>query len=220
MIYLPDPEHQGLAVADVATLVSTRLDPGLDPIEEASEKGVILAIVRVGNKDIEMPNSDGSGDYVVPASYHGAVSATPIGPHGVHGHHGRGYVAPNTVDMPPGGSPVGLVAGVNVPQYGMTTSGTPIGLPGPPHIPLGVPAGLKKHVMKNWTHRSIPDPVGKVNINVKQRPGLSYPHPPSKAWITEDTIHPSVHYGYHHYGAPSTGQIHHNCGPGCGCGIH
>jgi hypothetical protein len=119
--------------------------------------------------------------------------------------------------------PEGLVAGMNVPQYGMPISGTPIGLPGPPHIPLGVPAGLEKHVMVNHTRMHIPDPVCTVKINVKQRPGQSYPHPASKAWITEDTIHPSVHFSHHHFGAPSEGQVQYNCGPGLhggGAGMH
>ncbi|MEX0977280.1 MAG: hypothetical protein WDZ48_00415, partial [Pirellulales bacterium] len=35
VIYLPDPEFQELALANVETLVSTRLDPGVDPIVEA-----------------------------------------------------------------------------------------------------------------------------------------------------------------------------------------
>ena len=40
--------------------------------------------------------------------------------------------------------PPGYVAGVTAPQYGMPMCGTPIGLAGPPHIPLGVPAGLQR----------------------------------------------------------------------------
>ena len=59
VIYLPDPKFQHLAVAGVETLVSTRLDPGLDPIVEADRRGSILAIVRTGNKDIEMPGMEG-----------------------------------------------------------------------------------------------------------------------------------------------------------------
>ena len=39
VIYLPDPEFQELAVAGVETLVSTRLDPGVDPIVEADRRG-------------------------------------------------------------------------------------------------------------------------------------------------------------------------------------
>ena len=55
VIYLPDPEYQELALAGVETLVSTRLDPGVDPIVEADRRGAILAIVRLGNKDLQMP---------------------------------------------------------------------------------------------------------------------------------------------------------------------
>ena len=224
VIYLPDPEFQGLAVADVATLVSTRLDPGLDPIEEASRKGVILAVIRLGNKDLETPGinegSVTSDVEVMPAGFHTPLGTNAPAPTGASclPHHGRsfqsipGHMNPMVVPMPPGGMPPGLVSGLNAPQYGMTMSGTPIGLPGPPHIPLGVPAGLQKHVMHNWTARHLPKPVEKLKINVKQRPGLSYPQPPSKAWIKEDTIQPSVHYSPHHYGGASTGQIHYNNG--------
>ena len=53
------------------------------------------------------------------------------------------------------GNPPNMVAGVTAPQYGMTYSGTPIGLPGPPHIPLGAPAGLQKHTIRNHTHMNI-----------------------------------------------------------------
>jgi hypothetical protein len=62
VIYLPDPQHQELAIAGVETLVSTRLDPGVDPIAEADRRGTILAIVRLGGIDLEMPQvmSDGS----------------------------------------------------------------------------------------------------------------------------------------------------------------
>jgi len=57
VVYLPDPEFQELALAGVDTLVSTRLDPGVDPITEADRRGAILAIVRLGNKDVELPGS-------------------------------------------------------------------------------------------------------------------------------------------------------------------
>ncbi len=39
VIYVPDPEYQELALAGVDTLVSTRLEPGLDPITEADRRG-------------------------------------------------------------------------------------------------------------------------------------------------------------------------------------
>ncbi len=61
VIYLPDPEFQELALAGVETLVSTRLDPGIDPIVEADRRGSILAIIRMGNKDLEVPGAAGNG---------------------------------------------------------------------------------------------------------------------------------------------------------------
>ena len=69
VIYLPDPEFQELALAGVETLVSTRLDPGVDPIVEADRRGAILAIVRLGNKDLEMPGEAADVGGVMPASY-------------------------------------------------------------------------------------------------------------------------------------------------------
>ena len=68
-------------------------------------------------------------------------------------------------------------------------SGTPIGLPGPPHIPLGVPAGLQKHVMKNHTFMESPEPGGQVKIHVKQKPGMTYPKPASHVKITEEVCY-------------------------------
>src|SRR5690606_8911140 len=54
VIYLPDPRFQELAIAGVEELVSTRLDPGLDPVAEADRRGAIMAVLRVGNMDLEM----------------------------------------------------------------------------------------------------------------------------------------------------------------------
>ena len=165
VIYLPDPDFQHLAVAGVETLVSTRLDPGIDPIVEADRRGTILAVVRVGNKDIEMPgmpNESGMG-YM-----------TTLGTAGP---------SMNQAGGGGGGLPTGLIAGVNMPHYGAPMTGTPIGLPGPPHMPLGGPAGLRKHVIHNHTRQYYPDPSHKVDIHVKQHPGLHYPAPKTQAFI-------------------------------------
>ncbi len=70
VIYLPDPEYQELALAGVETLVSTRLEPGVDPVVEADRRGAILGIIRLGNKDVEMP---GSGDDVIRGGRPGEV---------------------------------------------------------------------------------------------------------------------------------------------------
>ena len=56
VIYLPDPQFQARAIAGVETLVSTTLDVGVDPIEQAEKMGVIMVVLRVGNKEI---NFDG-----------------------------------------------------------------------------------------------------------------------------------------------------------------
>jgi hypothetical protein len=197
VIYLPDPEFQELALAGVETLVSTRLPPGTDPIAEADHRGAILAIVRLGNKDLrsatsgsvvtpqqgvpaefgiepaayQMPSDDG----VVPAQYcyGGGDGNMPLGM--------------PTAGFAPPAVPPNMIAG---PEWGMPMSGTPIGLPGPPHIPLGTPAGLQQHVMKNRTRVVMPPPVAKVNVTVKQRPGLNYPRPVNRVRIDETRREP------------------------------
>jgi len=176
VIFLPDAEYQELALAGVETLVSTRLPPGVDPIAEADRRGAILAIVRLGNKDLQMPNGLMTPGDVVPASYGMAMGAVPGMPLG----------APVGAGATP--TPVNYISGLTSPHYGMPMSGTPIGLPGPPHVPLGVPAGLQKHVIKNHTHMSLPQPTEKVRIDVRQDPGFSYPAPASRAWIVEQSF--------------------------------
>ena len=194
VIYLPDPDFQGPALAGIDTLVSTRLDPGIDPIVEADRRGSILAIIRLGDKDIEMSGSGiATGGVMVPpiaglpAPFAAAMTE---GCGGFGGSGGPGGSGGDCVSTPP--QLPGMVAGVTAPQYGMPMSGTPIGLPGPPHIPLGHPAGLKKHVMRNHTPMHMPRPVEEVKMNVRMQPGYSYPNPVSRVKITEQNIHPGV----------------------------
>jgi hypothetical protein len=106
-------------LAGVDTLVSTRLDPGVDPIIEADRRGAILAVVRIGNKDLLLPgiNPNQGGDNVA------------IGPNG----------APSFAGNLPGAH----ISGVNTPQWGVPMTATPYGLPGPPQLPLGYPATKK-----------------------------------------------------------------------------
>ncbi len=229
VIYLPDPEFQELALAGVETLVSTRLDPGVDPIAEADRRGSILAILRMGNKDLE-PSYGASytpSDVVVPAGYITQTAATsadssmanqavyeepvatsetqtdsavtpaqygaPCGPgYGYDGgSHGAGGTMPMgmpTSGFAPPAMPPNMIAGA--PQWGMPITGTPIGLPGPPHIPLGTPAGLQKHTMRNRTRVLMPPPVDHVKVSVKQRPGLNYPRPVNHVHINETQREP------------------------------
>jgi hypothetical protein len=195
VIYLPDPEFQELALAGVETLVSTRLDPGIDPITEADRRGAILAVVRLGNKDVELPGSNGDVYPSIPVNGYGPESY-------------MGGACPTAMGgMPVGGAPAAMgptglmpnhVAGVTAPEWGMPITGTPIGLPGPPHIPLGGPAGLQSHTMTNHTKVHMPDPTRHMKIGVRQVPGFSYPTPPNRAHITEQMLQPSLPYDQPH----------------------
>jgi hypothetical protein len=57
VVYLPDPKYQELAISGVETLVATRLEPGVDPVQEADRRGTILMVIRLGAIDLEMPGS-------------------------------------------------------------------------------------------------------------------------------------------------------------------
>lgn len=85
VIYLPDPKYQELAIAGVETLVSTRLEPGVDPILEADRRGTILMIIRLGAIDLEMPGGgaimpgpNGRGPVPAPAAGGAPMTTVPI----------------------------------------------------------------------------------------------------------------------------------------------
>jgi hypothetical protein len=103
VIYLPDPKFQELAVSGVETLVSTRLEPGIDPILEADKRGTILLIVRLGAIDLEMP---GGGSVL------GGAVSSPAGGATVGGHPATMTApagAPGTVmELPAGALPPGM----------------------------------------------------------------------------------------------------------------
>ncbi|MCR5358662.1 MAG: hypothetical protein K6E55_02115 [Thermoguttaceae bacterium] len=53
VIFLPAPEFQNIAIAGgVDTIVNTQLPAGTDPVVEAQNRGSILAVVQIGNKDL------------------------------------------------------------------------------------------------------------------------------------------------------------------------
>ena len=187
VIYLPEPKYQELAIAGVETLVSTRLEPGVDPVAEADRRGTILVVFRVGNMDLEMGGDlqasiGGFKGGIQQASYNGMnqefhapqpISIMPGSAYGIPGPqiYGGGAVAPGVPAQ-------SFIAGMGpIPSYGMPMTGTPIGLPGPAHIPLGGPAGLKSHTMRNHTHIDIGQPVDHMLLDVKHEPGYRLPHP-------------------------------------------
>ncbi len=54
VVYLPDPINQDFStIIGAEEVVSTRLEPGADPVAEAQRRGTILAIIRMGNIDLE-----------------------------------------------------------------------------------------------------------------------------------------------------------------------
>lgn len=115
VIYLPDPKYQELAIAGVETLVSTRLEPGVDPVAEADRRGTILAIVRLGAIDLEMPANGVSIPNVATVNVPGTV-------------------------LPPGELPPGVAP---APRPGIETvpvDRAPVA-PVPPTAPAPVPAG-------------------------------------------------------------------------------
>jgi hypothetical protein len=120
VIYLPDPANQEVAITGTDEIISTRLEPGADPIQEALRRGSILLVIRMGNMDQEAPNTP-------------PIDAPPPGGHGPHAMPGM---------MPPGMMPPGLAG---LPPIAPGMSPHPMHGPGPmvPYnpFPMGGPHG-------------------------------------------------------------------------------
>lgn len=183
VIYLPDPKFQELAIAGVETLSSTRLDPGVDPVSEADRRGTIMVVLRVGNKNLEQESAGnqtaGLDNNLQQVSYNAdGEKGELVDPVPVEVHGGLYAGVPGPMIMGGPGGPNGPVAGMNgTPMWGMPTTSTPIGLPGPAHLPYGAPAGLKSHTVRNLTKTELPDPVDHMLIDVKHEPGIRLPKP-------------------------------------------
>ncbi|QDU39049.1 hypothetical protein Mal4_33840 [Maioricimonas rarisocia] len=200
VIYLPDAKYQELAIAGVEELVSTRLAPGLDPVAEADRRGTIMAVMRIGNMDLEMPGGPTAPvSNVVDEQGNVRQVSHVVQVNGEEGH----FVPPVPVasfeveggvpnDLMVGGpagpgqpayNPISGVSGV--PMWGYPHVGTPIGLPGPPHLPLGGPAGLRSHTVRNLTDVDLGKPVQDMLIDVRHEPGYRLPHPVKHVEYTE-----------------------------------
>lgn len=193
VIYLPDPEFQSRAIA-VETLVSTRLDPGTDPVQQAERMGTLMLILRFGNKNLQPAGSMmGADGTISPVSYRvldgqqGEVA--PPMPIGYLSQNAGGGIPSAMIAAGGGmpGQPVTPIAGMgSTPPWGMPITGTPIGLPGPPHLPYGAPAGLRSHTVRNLSNNVIPEPTRDLLIDVKHNPGYSVPEPVRHIQYTED----------------------------------
>lgn len=116
VIFLPAPEFQNLAIAGgVDTIVNTQLPAGADPVVEAQNRGSVLAVIQIGNKDLGLP-----GSYGYDMAAHRGVSAE----------------GPSVPQIP--------ISGVNVPAFGTPNSVTPYGVPGPPVLPSAPEAVINR----------------------------------------------------------------------------
>jgi hypothetical protein len=145
VIYLPDPAFQdAAAIAGAEELVSTNLAPGVDPIVEATSRGTILAVLRMGNIDLENPfspamDAPGAGGPPPGMAAPGMMGAPGMLPPGAPGMMpGPGMMAPPAMPAPPAGVPV-----KPVPNAGPIAPG---GMPKAPAVlpPVGTPASLSK----------------------------------------------------------------------------
>jgi hypothetical protein len=195
VIYLPDARYQELAIAGVETLVSTRLDPGVDPVAEADRRGTILAVLRMGNRDLEQPGAPGmagrNGLNQVSYNVLDGGKGQHVEPMPIHSMEAGLSAVPAPMIVAGSGAPgmpaVGPISGVGgAPVYGQPITGTPIGLAGPPHLPYGGPAGLKSHTMRNVSHNNLPKPVQHMLVDVEHKPGYSVPPPVKYVKYTEE----------------------------------
>jgi RNA polymerase sigma factor (sigma-70 family) len=85
VVYLPDPEFRDLTMTlGAEEITSPRLEPGADPIVEAQKRGTVLAIVRLGNIDLENP--------VAPAKPAPPANPTGVTDRNVIGHRTANFV--------------------------------------------------------------------------------------------------------------------------------
>jgi hypothetical protein len=134
VVYLPNPAFQEFVTTGPEEVVSSRLEPGVDPIAEAHRRGSILLVVRLGNIDLELANSpamDAPGQY--------GPKPTMPRPTG-HG------MAPNGL---PGGQPM-MMMGPNGPMI--------MGPNGPVPVPQGMPMNLPPSQQPSGPVSMLPDP--------------------------------------------------------------
>ncbi|MBV9124942.1 MAG: hypothetical protein JO112_16430 [Planctomycetes bacterium] len=141
VIYLPDPTFQDLATTGTDEVVSTRLEPGVDPIAEAYRRGSILLVVRLGNIDLESPNTPAMD---APSPFAPRLPMLP--PAGMNGMMGPGMPGPGPM-VPYGAMGKTLMMGPNGPPMMMTPNGLmpapegATGTPGPMMDPHGATPG-------------------------------------------------------------------------------
>ncbi len=130
VIYLPAPPFQDIATVGIGEIVSTRLEPGADPIAEACRRGSILLVVRIGNIDLEAPNTPPMD---APAPHSGMGM-----PHGIPGGHGAMGNNPSMIpsQLPPGGlvGPEGMTPSASSAPVATPSAKATASSPGEAHV--------------------------------------------------------------------------------------
>ncbi|MCS7045372.1 MAG: hypothetical protein NZO58_03350 [Gemmataceae bacterium] len=153
VIYLPDPQFQDAAGAGTDEIISTRLEPGADPIQEALRRGSILAIVRMGNVDQEAPNTpplNAAGPHA-PAA---APTLTPSMPSPKFMAPYPGYLPGHGSVSPGAAGPGHARSTVPPPMPPAAATGLPPGL-----VPSPVPPGSNPSVLSGTTGNVAPLPA-------------------------------------------------------------
>ena len=171
VIYLPDPAYQDQAGTGIEEILSTRLDPGTDPVKEARSRGTVLLVIRMGNVEQELGhspplNAGSSSAGSMPGGMPGGPSCPPGSMPGSAGWGNPNYM-PSGPGCPPGGCPPGA-------GYG----------PGmlPPTLSLGGAQGMPSFL----NQRPLP-----------QVPYMQWPYGPyaNSPWCGQNQCPPGYGYG-------------------------
>ena len=159
VIYLPDPNFQDVAGSGTEEIISTRLEPGADPIHEALRRGSILVIIRMGNVDEEAPNTPPL-TMPAPGGPPPAGARPPNAPHIMVPY--PGYM-PHTSAVPPGANPLIPPANLN---------------PSQPNVGAVLPPLPPSTDLKPGTLIPPPAPPTPVRTDAKKAPAASPLIPP------------------------------------------
>jgi hypothetical protein len=130
VIYLPDPQYQDVASTGTDEILSTRLEPGQDPVQEAARRGSVLLVVRMGNIDQEAPNTPPLSSPAPPTMPMGPGQAPKFGPT-------MPGMLTSPLQVPFWGMQPPPRPGFNGPPPGMVPNGMPPGM-----VPNGMPPGM------------------------------------------------------------------------------
>jgi hypothetical protein len=171
VIYLPDPQFQELAAAGTEEIISTRLEPGADPILEAQRRGCILLVIRMGNVDQEAPNTppldspgaDHQPQAMMPPAQPGMAGAMPqMGPTG-----------PTGPALPPGATGPAMPPGATGPAMPSVPAGPTPGPSIPPYLRGGPALPMPSDPRSAPTTTPVMPPSG---------PALQTPPAPGTSW--------------------------------------